>query len=232
MTTQEKLQSLVEKGFLTKEAAERIHDKVTVLWRDAIDREAKNMLQRIEKKAVSFPSILGLFGKKPVVQGAQKSMSRMVKTPYFDPKSILGITGVGALLALGAQLVSSGVEAVKGAYESGKVDQSFAGMMKIMPDLKGDPETKNSFSILSTFAPSIAQHPIVAASLVNRLNAMPGNIPPDAIKQLVEIQASIERSNVPIFGEMLKTLPGHILKLTPSEQHDVGAQSSFKVPTE
>lgn len=114
-----------------------------------------------------------------------------------------------ALSSVVAPVIASGIKAVT---QSGNLKTSLTKLLRQHPELRNDPNVAHYFQILTTFAPHVAQNPILAGNLLKRWHETgPDLITPNMIKELLDIEnqsGNIERTTQDQVNVMSKTMMG------------------------
>ena len=178
------VQSLYQRGFITKKAAVRILAR----------------REDIIKKAFDMPWIGAMFGKKP---------SMFSRATHSNAAEILGniakTVGVGTGLAAGAAGVHAGIRAIGDVGLRKRIEHSRKEVIQNLSSsgATADTDTQKAhydraFGVLAEYAPSLAENPVVATSIVKHImgSATVGKAPifsPELIKNMVDIEANVER---------------------------------------
>jgi len=112
-----------------------------------------------------------------------------------------------ALSGVAAPVIASGVKAIT---QSGNLKNSLTRILRQHPELRNDPNVGHYFQILTTFAPHVAQNPILAGNLMKRWHETgPDLIQPGMIKELLDIEnqsGNIERTTQGQVNQMATTM--------------------------
>ena len=112
-----------------------------------------------------------------------------------------------ALGSVAAPVIASGVKAIT---QSGGLKSSLTRLLRQHPELRNDPNVGHYFQILTTFAPHVAQNPILAGNLLKRWHETgPDLITPNMIKELLDIEnqsGNIERTTQDQVNTMARTM--------------------------
>ena len=112
---------------------------------------------------------------KGVVRGAQWWGSNW--QPAMAAMALAGVT---------APVIASGIKAMT---QSGNLKVSLTRLLNQHPELRNDPNVAHYFQILTTFAPHVAQNPVLAGNLLKRWHETgPDLITPNMIKELLDIE--------------------------------------------
>lgn len=121
---------------------------------------------------------------------------------YYMPT----MAGIG-MATVTAPVIASGIKAMT---QSGNLKNSLGRLLKQHPELRNDPNVAHYFQILTTFAPHVAQNPILAGNLLKRWHETgPDLITPNMIKELLDIEnqsGNIERTTQDQVNQMAKTM--------------------------
>ena len=125
-----------------------------------------------------------------------KGMGRgAVKGGKWWGKNWQPVMGALALSGVAAPVIASGVKAIT---QSGNLKNSLTRLLRQHPELRNDPNVAHYFQILTTFAPHVAQNPVLAGNLMKRWHETgPDLITPPMIKELLDIEnqsGNIERT--------------------------------------
>jgi hypothetical protein len=100
-----------------------------------------------------------------------------------------------AMAGVTAPVIAGGIRAMT---QSGQLKNSLSRLLRQHPELRNDPNVAHYFQILTTFAPHVAQNPILAGNLLKRWHETgPDLITPNMIKELLDIEnqsGNIERN--------------------------------------
>ena len=162
------IQQLVDKGMITKTAAEELqglrHDLIkTVLEQETIE------LFRLDpamNKEASFRDVL--------------------------KDRLLPVLGLAGLIAVGTAAAKTGVNALSDFQTKRELGKSYKGVFEEYPELEKDRENASKFfTMMAKYAPSIATNPIVAGTWMKQMMNM-NVVDPRSIKELIEAQSSYE----------------------------------------
>lgn len=173
--------------------------------RAAVDRhitkEAFAALEKlsphIEKTAAIGQTILrALRSVKGKTGAGFGAMGRgAVKGGKWWGKNWQPVMGALALSGVAAPVIASGVKAIT---QSSNLKTSLTRLLRQHPELRNDPNVAHYFQILTTFAPHVAQNPVLAGNLMKRWHETgPDLITPPMIKELLDIEnqsGNIERN--------------------------------------
>lgn len=117
----------------------------------------------------------GKAGKGGVVRGA-----KWWSDNYKPAIAAMAMSGVAA------PVIAAGVKAIT---QSGNLKNSLTRLLRQHPELRNDPNVAHYFQILTTFAPHVAQNPVLAGNLLKRWHETgPDLITPNMIKELLDIE--------------------------------------------
>ncbi len=115
-----------------------------------------------------------------------------------------------AALAVSGVAVPVIAAGVKAMTQSGNLKTSLERLLRQHPELRNDPNVGHYFQILTTFAPHVAQNPILAGNLLKRWHETgPDLITPNMIKELLDIEnqsGNIEQTTQKQVNELSKTM--------------------------
>jgi hypothetical protein len=180
-----------------------------------ITKEAFAALEKlspyIEKEAGIADKIMRAFRSVKTNTGAGfKSMGRGLRSAGGAWKeNWQPIMGALALGGVAAPVIASGVKAIT---QSSNLKNSLGKLLRQHPELRNDPNVAHYFQILTTFAPHVAQNPILAGNLLKRWHETgPDLITPNMIKELLDIEnqsGNIERTTQDQVNVLSKTMMG------------------------
>lgn len=117
------------------------------------------------------------------------------------------VTAGLALSSVVGPVIASGV---KSMTQSGNLKNSLTRLLRQHPELRNDPNVAHYFQILTTFAPHVAQNPVLAGNLMKRWHETgPDLITPPMIKELLDIEnqsGNIERNTQNQVNQMASTM--------------------------
>jgi hypothetical protein len=213
-------QELLEKiGRLTTYIAFRGEAKQKAAVDRHITKEAFAALERlephIEKQAGITDTILrALRGVKRGASyawkgkgGGARKPGGIVRAGQWWSKNWQPTMAAMALSSVAAPVIASGVKAIT---QSGGLRSSLTRLLRQHPELRNDPNVGHYFQILTTFAPHVAQNPILAGNLLKRWHETgPDLITPNMIKELLDIEnqsGNIERTTQDQVNTMARTM--------------------------
>lgn len=123
---------------------------------------------------------------------------------------------IAAMAASGvaAPVIASGIRAMT---QSGDLKNSLTGILRQHPELRNDPNVAHYFQILATFAPHVAQNPILAGNLMKRWHETgPDLITPNMIKELLDIENQSGNINKTI-QDQVNTLAKTMIDITKTD---------------
>ncbi len=187
--------------------------------RAAVDRHiTKEAFAALEKLA---PHIEKTAGIADTIMGALRSVKRTTGTGLramgrgtakggkWWGKNWQPVMAAMALGGVAAPVIASGVKAIT---QSGNLKTSLTRLLRQHPELRNDPNVAHYFQILTTFAPHVAQNPILAGNLLKRWHETgPDLITPNMIKELLDIEnqsGNIERTTQDQVNVLSKTMMG------------------------
>jgi len=211
MHIREKLDSMVTRGFLTKEAADKIDRMRIDMWKDYLDKKCQDM----EKVAVFGPTAQQMARElSPIIRKTTAKEMAKLRPKTFSAKGIAQLAGISALLGIGVKLAEKGADIVEGAYKAGLAGASYEKMYEEFPEFKGkEDQVKKVFGALKTYSPRMAQNPIVAGTFVKQQLGQRGMITPDVVSKITQVQQMADKMpGAASFSETLRTIPTAIGK--------------------
>lgn len=191
-----------------------------------ITKEAFAVLEKfspyIEKTAgISNMIMSALRGAKKHIGTAGRGMGAAAKYSWGGKAGKGGLVRGGewwakhykpAIAAMAAGGVATPVIAsgIRAMTQSGNLKTSLTRLLSQHPELRNDPNVAHYFQILTTFAPHVAQNPILAGNLLKRWHETgPDLITPNMIKELLEIEnqsGNIERTTQDQVNTLARTM--------------------------
>lgn len=205
MFIRKKLDEMVAKGFITKEAADDIDRKRIDLWKDYLGKKA----DKLEKIAISPKEIETIV---TAMKSAIKNTPKQV-TPFMDKaKQVAGLAGITALFGAGTALAEKGIEALNQMHLEGQMENTYSQMLEEFPQLKKSPDSaRRMFNVLKTFSPKMATNPVVAGSFVSQ-QVLRSVVEPEIVSRISSIQNMSRQMTPSITSETLKTFPTTIVR--------------------
>jgi hypothetical protein len=139
--------------------------------------------------------------------GVQRMGRGVAKGGKWWGKNWQPVMAAMALSGVAAPVIASGVKAIT---QSSNLKNSLGRLLRQHPELRNDPNVAHYFQILTTFAPHVAQNPILAGNLLKRWHETgPDLITPNMIKELLDIEnqsGNIERTTQTQVNELSKSM--------------------------
>lgn len=104
-----------------------------------------------------------------------------------------------AAAAVAAPVIQGAIDSVR---QSSNLKRSLTQILQRHPELRDDPNTGQHFQALATFAPTLAENPLVAGQLMKRLHESPGLLTPETIRSWLGVQSGLATSAQPMQNQV------------------------------
>lgn len=173
---------------ITKEAFEFLEAIEPHMEKDAgISDTMLKALRAVGRGIKSAPRAVGK-GLKYTWQGkGGKQPGGVVRGAKWWADNYAPAMAAMALAGVAAPVIAAGVRSMT---QSGTLKNSLTRLLRSHPELRNDPNVAQYFQILATFAPNVAENPILAGNLLKRWHETgPDLITPNMIKELLDIES-------------------------------------------